>query len=300
MPAQVAAPSRPGGQEVLPTTPAAIGLTTQVIRQAKWYKHLGRFGLKTVEINRQNSKLHFNHFFLEKVKGYLEGYDVSIHSGTSGIFQPQEVFTQAYLAMLTAELEVCRIIGARQLVFHLRDGYLAPHEKKSLGGVIGRASDLGVELFYESNSTLVADQARDILNSFPSLGYVLDLGHLNHSLVSGRLGCPVDEFLAQVRPRVTYLHASNNFGLRDDHNGLDRGTLDWRGVLDALDLSRVCKIIVEVRQADMVGESVAALRRYLAGGLAPSAPCPGGRPLPPDCLGNLEGRQMNGQSPRLQ
>jgi hypothetical protein len=47
-----------------------IGVTTQVIRQAKWYKFIDELGFKAIEINRLNSKLHFNLFFLEKVKRY--------------------------------------------------------------------------------------------------------------------------------------------------------------------------------------------------------------------------------------
>ncbi len=251
--------------------PPSIGVTTQVIRQAKWYKHVDEFGLGAIEINRQNSKLHFNHYFLEKVKDYLGGLDLSIHSGTAGIFQPHEVFTKANLAILAAELEVCRFLGAGQFVFHLGDGFLSPNDKKRLRDVIANAEDLGVQMLYESNSLLVSDYAYDILASFPTLDYVLDLGHLNNGHCVGRLGRGIAEFVEQVRSRVTYVHACNNHGLHDDHDGLDSGTLDWRGVLDMLDLSRVSKIIIEVRQAGMVEESTRALRRYLAGRSTPTA-----------------------------
>ena len=244
-----------------------VGITSQIIRQSKWYKGIGELGFNTVEINRQNSKLHFNLYFLEKVKKYLEGFDLSIHSGTSGIFQPYETFTKANLSMLAAEVDICRFLGARQFVFHLNDGPLSRENKKCLREVIDYAADAGVDMLYESNSILVADYAYEVLDSFPDLGYVLDLGHLNAGLGNGRLGCGLDEFVNQVKDRVVYVHASNNGGLHDEHHGLEAGTLDWRHVLDMLDFSKVMKIIIEVRHQDMVEDTREALVRYLEGDL---------------------------------
>lgn len=242
-----------------------IGITTQIIRQAKWYKHIGELGFNTIEINRQNSKLHFNLFFLEKVKKYTRGFDLSIHSGTAGIFQPIESFTKANLSILKAEVEVCAFLEAWQFVFHLNDGFISSDNKKRLKEVLSYAADLGVEMLYESNSTLVADYAYDILETFPELGYVLDLGHLNNGHGSGKLGCSIDAFVNRVKDRVVYLHASNNSGHNDEHNGLEDGTLDWRRVLDMLDLTKIVKIIIEVRHAHMVEESTTELMRYLEG-----------------------------------
>jgi sugar phosphate isomerase/epimerase len=240
-----------------------VGITTQIIRTAKWYKEVEHLGFKTLEINRRNSKLHFSLYFLEKVKKYLEGYDLSLHSGASGIFQPTESFTQANLAVLRAEIDVCSILGAKQFVFHLNDGILSRQNKKRLGDVVAYAADLGVQTLYESNSVLVAEDAFDILETFPDLGYVLDLGHLNTGYGCGRLGCEIDDFIRKIKDRVVYIHASNNSGLHDEHRGLDDGTLDWRSVLDLLDMSRISKIILEVREVSMVEHSQEILMDYL-------------------------------------
>jgi sugar phosphate isomerase/epimerase len=240
-----------------------VGITTQIIRKAKWYKYVRELGFEAVEINRRNSKLHFNLYFLEKVGRYLEGLDLSVHSGTAGIFQPYGSFTRANLATLNAEIDVCRVLGARHLVFHLNDGILPREDKTRLQQVTSYAADVGVEMLYESNSTLVAEEAFDVLESFPELGYVLDLGHLNNGYGQGKLGCEIDDFLRQVNHRVVYVHAGNNSGQRDEHNGLEAGTLDWRHVLDQLDLSRILKIIIEVRSMEMVEPSRADLMQYL-------------------------------------
>ena len=243
----------------------AIGITTQLIRKAKWYKYILELGFNTVEINRQNSKLHFNHYFLQKVKRYMRGVSLSVHSGTSGVFQPVESFTRANLATLMAEVDVCSFLGAGQMVFHLTDGLMSRENQKRLAEVLDYSRDAGVEMLYESNSTLKAEYAFDVLGNFPELGYVLDLGHLNNGFGRGKLGCGIDDFLRQVRDRVRYIHASNNSGKRDEHNALDSGTLDWRGVLDSLNLARVEKIIIEVRHEYMVGNSATELTRYLQG-----------------------------------
>jgi sugar phosphate isomerase/epimerase len=245
----------------------AVGITTQIIRRVKWYKYIRELGFDAVEINRRDSKLHFNLYFLEKVKRYMEGLDLSVHSGTAGIFQPYESFTRANLATLQAEVDVCRFLGARQFVFHLNDGIFSSQEKSLLREVISYGTDLGVEMLYESNSTLVAADAFDVLETFPAIGYVLDLGHLNNGYGRGRLGCEIDEFIRQVKTRVVYVHASNNSGEGDEHIGLEDGILDWRHVLDMLDFSKISKIILEVRSLEMVKDSRRALRQYLNGEL---------------------------------
>jgi sugar phosphate isomerase/epimerase len=66
-----------------------------------------------------------------------------------------------------------------------------------------------------------------------------------------------------VKNRVVYVHASGNSGRGDEHLGLGDGTLDWRHVLDMLDLSRILKIIIEVRSLGMVEDSRRDLTEYL-------------------------------------
>ncbi len=240
-----------------------IGITTQIIPHVKWYKYLAPLGLNTIEINRQNSKLHFNLYFLEKIRRYLQGYDLSLHSGTKGVFHGHSNFTKANLAVLVAEIDICVILGAKQLVFHLNNGTLPAENKEKLQGIIDYATDVDVRMMYESNSDMVASEAYDVLKSFPEIGYVLDLGHLNSASGGGTLGCDMDEFIRNVKGRVEYIHASNNCGTRDEHNALAAGTLDWRRILDVLDLSRVIKIIIEVNSLDLVEGTYADLVFYL-------------------------------------
>ena len=242
-----------------------IGITTQIIRRSKWYKELGTLGFDTIEINRQNSVLYCNLYFLEKIKRYTQGYVLSLHSGSRGIFQRQRSFTEANLAMLRAEVDICSILNARQLVFHLSDGIASASDKRRLQEIIDDASDQGIRMMYEPNSHMVADYAYDALDSFPRIGLALDIGHLNCGHGGGTLGCEMDHFVRNVHDRVEYLHVSNNNGMRDEHTALSEGTLKWRHLLDSLDLTRVTTMIIEVRSMDRVAGTYCDMLDYMQG-----------------------------------
>jgi sugar phosphate isomerase/epimerase len=239
-----------------------IGTTSQVIRSSKWYKSATQLGFKALEINRRDSKLHMNTFFLEKVKRYLEGLEISLHSATTGIFQELESFSQAELSTLQAEVDVCRILGAGELVFHLNANRLDARQSRRLRPVIDYAHDNGILPIYESNAGMNAKQVFKVLELFPDIGFALDLGHLNNGVGRNLLGSTVDAFIESIKHRIVYIHANNNDGIGDQHLGLDNGSLDWRAVLDRLETDRIRKIIIEVCSADYLDASRRALGRY--------------------------------------
>jgi sugar phosphate isomerase/epimerase len=239
-----------------------IGTTSQVIRSSKWYKSATQLGFKALEINRRDSKLHLNTFFLEKVKRYLEGLEISLHSATTGIFQELESFSQAELSTLQAEVDVCRILGAGELVFHLNANRLDARQSRRLRPVIDYAHDNGILPIYESNAGMNAKQVFKVLELFPDIGFALDLGHLNNGVGRNLLGSTVDAFIESIKHRIVYIHANNNDGIGDQHLGLDNGSLDWRAVLDRLEINRIRKIIIEVCSADYLDASRRALGRY--------------------------------------
>jgi sugar phosphate isomerase/epimerase len=239
-----------------------IGTTSQVIRSSKWYKSATQLGFKALEINRRDSKLHMNTFFLEKVKRYLEGLEISLHSATTGIFQELESFSQAELSTLQAEVDVCRILGAGELVFHLNANRLDARQSRRLRPVIDYAHDNGILPIYESNAGMNAKQVFKVLELFPDIGFALDLGHLNNGVGRNLLGSTVDAFIESIKHRIVYIHANNNDGIGDQHLGLDSGSLDWCAVLDRLETDRIRKIIIEVCSADYLDASRRALGRY--------------------------------------
>lgn len=240
-----------------------IGVTTQVIRSSKWYKSATQLGFKSIEVNRRDSKLHLNTFFLEKVKRYLRGLEISLHSATTGIFQELESFSRAELSTLQAEVDVCRILGAGELVFHVNANRLDARQSRKLRPIIDYAHNNGIVPIYESNAGMNAKQVHKVLDLFPNIGYALDLGHLNNGWGRNLLGCAVDAFLDSIKHRIVYIHANNNDGIGDQHLGLDNGTLDWRAVLDRLETDHIRKIIIEVCSADYLDASRRALGLYL-------------------------------------
>jgi len=250
-----------------------IGVTSQVIRMSKWYKAVAELGFNAIEINRRNSKLHLSTFYLEKIKRYLHGLQVSLHSATTGIFQELESFTSAELAVLGAEVDVTRILEAGELIFHINPGRLDAGKRLKLRPVIDYAHTSGVLPVYESDAGLNARQVLKVLDMFPDIGYALDLGHLNNGYGRNLLGCRIDTFVEKIKHRVVYLHANNNDGIKDQHYGLEQGCLDWRAVLDRLDIRQIRKIIIEVCSSEHVADSRRALRNYLDNRLAAGTIC---------------------------
>ena len=240
-----------------------IGATSQVIRRAKWYKTAASLGFEALEINRRNTPLHLNTFHLAKVKRYLQGLQISLHSATTGIFQELESFSQAELATLIAEVDSAKILGAGELIFHINAGRMDMARQRSLRRVIDDAHNSGILPIYESDAGMNAKQVLRVLEIFPDIGYALDLGHLNNGWGRNLLGCRIDAFLERIKNRVVYIHANNNDGIRDQHAGLDQGSLDWRAVLDRLDICRIRKIIIEVCAADYLESSRGVLNEYL-------------------------------------
>jgi sugar phosphate isomerase/epimerase len=240
-----------------------IGATSQVIRPSKWYKSATQLGFDALEINRRDSKLHLSTFFLEKIKRYLRGLDISVHSATTGIFQELDSFSQAELATLQAEVDVCRILRANELIFHVNANRLDTKQSRKLRPVIDYAHENGILPIYESNAGMNARQVLKVLDLLPDVGYALDLGHLNNGWGRNVLGCSIDAFIETVKHRVVYVHANNNDGIGDQHLGLENGSLDWRAVLDRLDVNQVRKIIIEVCAMEYLSTSRRALCLYL-------------------------------------
>ena len=248
--------------EPLPGIPV-IGVTSQIIRTSKWYKAITPLGFEAVEINRRNSKLYMSTFYLEKIKRYLQGLRISLHSATTGIFQALESFSSAELAVLRAEVDIARILDAGELIFHINANRLDHSNGERLRPVIDYALHCGVLPVYESDAGLNAKQVLRVLDMFPDVGYALDLGHLNNGWGRNLLGCTVEAFVKKVNHRVVYIHANNNDGIKDQHYGLDQGCLDWRSVLDLFDLRQIRKIIIEVCAEEFLDSSRRELIRYL-------------------------------------
>jgi sugar phosphate isomerase/epimerase len=239
-----------------------IGLKTDNI----FYEGEDNLNFDVLEITTKDPKFTFNIKKVLKIKEYLKGKDVSMHTQTSRIFSCNvhkvPSFNEAELNVLKAEIIVSKILGIKELIFHLKQEKLTKKEKSILKGILLFAKKKNVELIYESNQNLIASTCLDVLASFPKLQYTLDLGHLNTSIGNKTLGMDLNEFIDKIKNRVIYVHAHNNNGLEDEHKSLEKGTLDWKSVLDKLDLSKIRKILMEVRTAEDILNTKKLLEDY--------------------------------------
>ncbi|MFT4307905.1 MAG: sugar phosphate isomerase/epimerase family protein [Candidatus Woesearchaeota archaeon] len=239
-----------------------IGITTSTFDQKSWYREIASQPYRVLEIGRRSARMYLDPEWIAKIAPSLNGFDVSMHSGTTKIFTSNEQFTVTELETLKSEVVLCEMLGAKELVFHLKHDPLTDDEANRLRSVVDFAQERSVEMLYESNGILVADVALDFLARFPDVNYTLDLGHLNNGYGRGMLGCTIEEFVTRVRDRIVYVHAHNNSGTSDDHRALRDGTLNWRHVLDLLDPNRVRKIIMEVRTLEDLATSAEDLHDY--------------------------------------
>jgi len=229
-----------------------------------WHKDLG---YQVLEIGSKDPSLKLNIIKILDSKRVLEGKELSMHTQTSRVFSCKghgvPEFSYAEIKMLEVEIILCKILGIKELIFHLKVEKLNEEEAKILKKLFSFAKKNGVEMLFESNSKFIGENTLDVLRIFPKLRYNLDLGHLNVGIGTGDLGMEVDDFLDKVKSRVVYIHAHGNNGLKDEHKGLDEGTLDWKHVLDRLDLSKVRKIIMEIRTPEAVARAKKLLEDYL-------------------------------------
>jgi len=123
------------------------------------------------------------------------------------------------------------VMGLGLLVKDLSQRYAV----EALSSLIGKARALGVRvalenMFPQSGSMVTPEDFSPVMEAFPDLGIALDTGHAN---IQGGTERAV-EFIRAYPTRICHLHASDNWGRRDDHLPLGAGTVDFRSVVAEL------------------------------------------------------------------
>lgn len=207
-----------------------------------------------------------NILILLKLKEMFKGKDLSLHSQLSRIFSCNEKgypeFNEAELKILRAEIIMSNIIGIKQIIFHMKEGFLTKEEKEKFREIINFAKDKGIEMVYESNSFCEAKNVLKFLEDFCEVNYCLDFGHLNTAIQSGKFGMELMEFIDRIKPRIVHIHAHNNYGDRDSHNPVGKGNFPWKDILDKLKDQNLKKIIIENRTKEEVVQSKKLLEKY--------------------------------------
>jgi sugar phosphate isomerase/epimerase len=219
----------------------------------------------TIEAQGRDPKFSFNKKILDIVKKESKNLSVSLHSQTKRVFEnsKDKLFTEGEMMALKTEILMCKYAGVEQLIFHLKNEKLSKYEEKLFKDLEKFAEKAGIEILYEINGEFIGESTLDFLKRFPKINMNLDLGHLNFAVGTNTIGMDLDNFISKVKDRVVYIHAHNNNGLKDEHKALDEGTLDWKHVLDMLDLTKIKKIIMEINSIEGTLRSKKLLEEYI-------------------------------------
>lgn len=160
-----------------------------------------------------------------------------------------------------------RVNGTLDIGFELSDQALFPYEAAfnkfcdSIGEVYAHARCLGIRIALENlehkNDAYMMTAPWEFdrfLDLFPSVGVLLDLGHLK--IAAKRRGFEEKEFLKCVRDAVVEIHIHDNDGVRDMHRALS----DNRRLELLRDLGYS---IVSLEYRDLTIEDILSSRRNL-------------------------------------
>ncbi len=136
-------------------------------------------------------------------------------------------------------------VGAMKVVLHpwyiTGLGALVPDKARKYGldgleAIVEKADRLGLTLclenmFPKAGSLTDPDDFVEVLEKFPSLKLTLDVGHAH---IGRRRGHRTLEFIERFGPRISHIHASDNFGKEDSHLPIGAGNIDFRKIFKAL------------------------------------------------------------------
>lgn len=228
------------------------------------YDKPDKIDFKVIEILPKDPKVNLAVRSMEKIAKRIRGKDVSFHTQVArALTSTNKDLVELEDHTIRAEILFCKHLRIKEFIFHLKKEKLSKKEEKIVKDWLKFAKKNGVEMIYESNGKFNGNDCLRVLKVFPDLKYNLDLGHFNLAIGCKTLGMDLNEFLDKIKNRVVYVHAHNNNGYWDQHVGLGNGTLDWRYVLDKLDLSKVKKIIMEVRTTNDIKQTKKLLENYL-------------------------------------
>ncbi len=206
-----------------------------------------------------------NIIILLKLREMFKGKDLSLHSQLSRIFSCNEngfpEFSEAELNILKSEIIISKIIGIKQINFHMKEEEFTSEEIKKFNEIIKFANECDIEMVYE-NHVCSDEIILRVLKTFPKINFCLDIGHLNVAMHKGDFKMNLEEFVEKVKSRLIHIHAHNNYGEKDEHNSLNSGNFDWNKILSKLKGSNLRKIIIENEAKEDILASKELLESY--------------------------------------
>jgi len=156
-----------------------------------------------------------------------------------------EGLRRASLDEVFASLEVAARLQTLKVVLH--PGYISglgrfvmdkvkENAVKSLDAIVEKAHELGLclcleNMFPKGHWLVRPDDFPELLDRFPSLYLTFDTGHAH--MADSTDGMALD-FIEKFSDRIGHVHASDNFGMEDNHLPLGAGTIDFQALVKAL------------------------------------------------------------------
>ena len=168
-------------------------------------------------------------------------------------------------------IEHANDLGAKLLVFHpgaltgISQFYPGAQWKQNVASIkeiYATAEDYGVNVALENlpgKYWFLMNSPEQFANFYREtnlpLGIVMDLGHAH-------LEGLIQSFFNQLADKIVHIHASDNDGTDDQHNGVGDGNIDYTWLAEMLKKIRYDKSVI-VESTKEVPESIAKLRQLL-------------------------------------
>ena len=228
-----------------------------------FYEGPNKINLNVMEITSKDKNFGFRKKDLGKIKKKLKGKYLSIHTQTKRVFtEKNNTLRDLEIATLRVEILASAYLNCKELIVHLKEDKLTENEVKTFSEILEFSRKKNVEILYEPNGNFNGRNFLYNLSKFPKLNVNLDLCHLAMAVQNRSLGMDLNDFLDKVKDRVVYVHASG-YDDEEGHLPLHKGKLDWKAVLNKLNLSRIRKIIIELHNFEEFDKTRKQIEDYL-------------------------------------
>lgn len=207
----------------------------------------------------------------EAAKSHSLTYSVHAPFADINIGSPIKPLLNASLKRLKQSLNNASAIDAKLWVFHpaqrtgISQFYPDADFKymcRSIEQLYGQAEELGVNIALENlpgKYWFLMSTPEEFRRMYKEtnlpVGITLDLGHAN-------LEGQIQPFINELADKIVHIHASNNDGSDDQHNGVDDGNIDYVQFTTSLKKIGYDKTIV-VESIPNVSHSIARLKHLL-------------------------------------
>ncbi len=208
----------------------------------------------------------------EAAKSYNLEYSLHAPFADVNIASPIKPMLNASMKRLHQSLLNARAMDAKVWVFHPGQrtgiGQFYPGADfrtmcQSIEQLYAKAEELGVNIALENLPAkywFLMNTPEEFMRLYREtklpVGITMDLGHAN-------LEGQVEPFFDKLADRIIHIHASNNNGAEDEHNGVEDGNIDYAWFAQTLKKIGYDKAVV-VESMHKVPESVKKLKTLLA------------------------------------